>query len=120
MNDFNNIAIEAMTRQYARDSGIIVTYEYKKVLQEVRAFFVKYEKYLQTSMPVFQNDIIKSLTLLRLSEQHQAKLDKLHLLMQKFLRVITLESEFLEYQATPDHEFPAYFDEADEPIPIDH
>ena len=44
MNDFNSIAMEAMTKQYARDSGIIVTYEYKKVLQEVRA-----------SMPVLQN-----------------------------------------------------------------
>ena len=40
--------------------------------------------------------------------------------MQRFLRVITLESEFLEYQATPGHEFPAYFDEDDESIPIDH
>ena len=27
------------------------------------------------------------------------------------------ESEFLEYQATPDDEFPAYFDEDDKPMP---
>ena len=38
----------------------------------------------------------------------QATLDELHVLMQKFPRVTTgmnaLESEFLEYQATPDDE----------------
>ena len=71
LNDFNSIFIEAMTKQYARDSGIIVTYEYKKFLQEVRAFFIKYEKYLKTSMPVLKNDIIKSLTFLCLSERHE-------------------------------------------------
>ena len=31
-----------------------------------------------------------------------------------------LESKFLEYQATPDDEFPAYFDEDDKPMRIDH
>ena len=31
-----------------------------------------------------------------------------------------LESEFLEYQATPDDEFPAYFDEDDKPMRVDH
>ena len=31
-----------------------------------------------------------------------------------------LESEFLEYQATPDDEFPAYFDEDDKPMRTDH
>ena len=40
--------------------------------------------------------------------------------MQTFPRVIidmnALELEFLEYQATPDDEFPAYFDEDDKPI----
>ena len=29
------------------------------------------------------------------------------------------ESEFLEYQATPDDAFPAYFDEYDKPMQID-
>ena len=41
LNDFNSIFIEAMTKHYARDSGIMVTCEYKKFLQEVRAFFIK-------------------------------------------------------------------------------
>ena len=31
-----------------------------------------------------------------------------------------LESEFLEYQETPDNEFPAYSDEYDESMCIDH
>ena len=31
-----------------------------------------------------------------------------------------LESEFLVYQATPDDEFPAYFDEDDKPMRIDY
>ena len=31
-----------------------------------------------------------------------------------------LESKFLEYQANPDDEFPAYFDEDDKPMRIDH
>ena len=64
------------------------------------------------------------LSFLRLSERHQATLDELHVLMQRFPRVITdinaLESEFCEYQATPDDGFPAYFDENDKPLCIDH
>ena len=44
--------------------------------------------------------------------------------MQRFIRAITdmnaLESEFLEYQATPDDEFSAYFDENGKPMRIDH
>ena len=52
---------------------------------------------------------------------HQATLDEL---IQRFPKVITdinaLESEFLEYQATPDDELPAYFDEDDKFMGIDH
>ena len=59
-------------------------------------------------MPVLKNDVTKSLTFLCLPESHQTTLDELYVLMQKFPRVITdmnaLESEFLEYQATPDDE----------------
>ena len=64
-------------------------------------------------MPVLENNALKSLTFLP-PKRHQATLDELHLLMQRFSRVITdmnaLKSEFREYQATPDVEFPAYFD----------
>ena len=60
-------------------------------------------------MPVLKNDVVKSLTLPRLTERHQATLDKL---MQRFSRIMTdinaLESEFLEYQATPEDKFPTY------------
>ena len=44
--------------------------------------------------------------------------------MQRLPRVITdtnaLESKFLEFQATLDDEFPAYFDEDDKPMRTDH
>ena len=64
------------------------------------------------------------LTFLRLPGRHQATLDELYVLMQRFSKVITemnaLESEFLVYHATPDDEFQAYFDEDDKPMHIDH
>ena len=44
-----------MTKQYVRDSEIVGTSEYKKLLKEIRAFFIKYAKYLQTSKPVLKN-----------------------------------------------------------------
>ena len=65
-------------------------------------------------MPVLKNDVIKSLTLPRLPERHQATLNEL---MQRFSRIITdmnaLESEFLEYQAT------STFDKDNKPKRID-
>ena len=93
-------------------------------MKEARAFFVKCAKYLQTSMPVLKNYVIKSLTFLRLPKRYQATLDELHVLMQRLPQVITdmnaLESEFLEYQAIPGDEFSAYFDEYDKPVCINH
>ena len=63
------------------------------------------------------------MTFLCLPEIHQATLDELHVLMQSFPRVTTdmnaLESEFLQYQASPYDEFPAYFDEHDKSLHID-
>ena len=110
-----------MTEQFARDNDIIETSEYKTFLKEVRAFFIKCTKYLQTSIPVLKKDVIKSLILARLPERHQATLDEL---MQRFSGIITdmnaPESQFLEYQATPDDEFPAYFDEDDKCMRTDH
>ena len=79
---------------------------------------------MQASIPELKNDVIKSLTFLRLPERHQATLDELHVLMQRLQRVITdmnaLQSEFLEYQATTDDEFPVCFDEDDKPMRTDH
>ena len=124
LKDFKSIFIGAMTKQCARESDFLGTSEHKKLLKEVRASFIKCANYLQTSMSVLKSDVIKSLTFLRLSERHQATLDELHVLMQRFPRVITdknaLESEFCEYQETPDDGFPAYFDENDKPLCIDH
>ena len=79
--DFNSIFIGAMTKQYARDSDIIGTSEYKTFLKEVGNLFIKCAKYLQASMPVLKNDVIKSLTCLPLPQRHQATLDELYVLM---------------------------------------
>ena len=96
----------------------------KKLLRAVRDFFIKCVKYLQALIPELKNNTIKSLTFFHQPERHQAMLDKWDVLMQGFLRFITemnpLESEFLEYQATPDHKFPVYFDKDDKPIGTDH
>ena len=84
-------------------------------MKEVRAIFIKYIKYLQTS--VLKNDVFKSWTLLGLPEKHQATLDEMHVLMQRFPKVVTdmnaLKSKSLEHQATTRDEFLAYFDEND-------
>ena len=78
----NSIFIGVMTKQYARENDIIETSEYKKLMKEVRAVFIKCAKYLLTSMSVLKNDVIKSLTLPRRPERHQeAMLDEL---MQRF------------------------------------
>ena len=97
LKHLNSIFIRAMTEQYPRD--IIRTSENKKFLNEVRAFFIKCANYLQTSAS--KNDVIRSLTLIHLPERHQATLDELCVLRQRFPRVIAdmnaLKSEFLEY-----------------------
>ena len=84
-------------------------------MKEVRAIFIKYIKYLQTS--VLKNDVFKSWTLLGLPGKHQATLDEMHVLMQRFPKVVTdmnaLKSKSLEHQATTRDEFLAYFDEND-------
>ena len=62
------------------------------------------------------------MTFLRLPERHQATLDILNVLMQRFSRFITDMNalEFPEYQVTRDDEYPTYFDENDTPMGIDH
>ena len=50
LKDFNSIFIGAMTKQYGRDSEIVGTSQYKKILKEVRAFFIKCAKYLQKNI----------------------------------------------------------------------
>ena len=87
LKNFNSIFIGAMTKQYARGSDIIGTSEYKKLLK-FRAIYIKCAKYLQPSMPVLKNDVIKSLAFLCLPERHQSTSGELHLLMQRFPSVI--------------------------------
>ena len=54
------------------------------VTSKVRDFSIKYANYLQTLMSELKNDGIKSLTFLRLPERHQAMLNELYVLMQRF------------------------------------
>lgn len=124
LKDYENVFIGLMTKQFARDSDILGTPKYRKFLNEARSFYMKCVKYMQTSMPVFRSKIIKSLTFLLLPERHNATSDELQEIVQRFPKVITntdaLESEFLEYQATPDDELPAYFDNDGKPFRIDY
>ena len=123
LKDYENVFIGLMTKQFARDSDILGTPKYRKFLNEARSFYTKCVKYMQTSMPVFRSKIIKLLTFLRLPERHNATSDELQEIVQRFPKVITntdaLESGFLEYQATPDDELPAYFDNDGKPFCID-
>ena len=114
-----------MTKQYARDSDIIGTSQYKKFLKECKKFYVTCTKYLQTSMPLLHSEVIKSFTFLRLPERHQASTNELEVIIKRFPNVINssdindLESEFLDYQAASDKELPGYYDEHDKPVRID-
>ena len=49
-----------MTKEYAKESDIIETSEYKTFVKEVRVFFIKCAKYLKASMPMLKNDVFKS------------------------------------------------------------
>ena len=92
LKDFNSIFIGAMTKEY---EGTVTSLE-----------------------PLTTIDISLSAWKSPSYVKHRA------MLMQRFPRVITninaLESEFLEYQTTPDVEFLAYFDEDNKLRRIDH
>ncbi len=66
-----------MTKQYAQDADIIGTGQYKKLLKEGKKFYITCTKYLQKSMPVLHNEVIKLLTFIRLPEGHQVSTDEL-------------------------------------------
>ena len=65
-------------------------------------------------MPVLQNDVIKSLTFIRLPDRQKATLNELSILVTRFPNAIPqeditqLETEFLEYQCTSEKELPFY------------
>ena len=76
-------------------------------------------------MSVLKNDVIKSLTFIRLPDRQKATLDELSILVTRFPNFIPqeditqLETEFLEYQCTSDKEMPCYLNENKIPNKID-
>ena len=111
-----------MTKQCAWRCDLIGTTKYNKFLKEVRLFYMKCASYLKSSMSILKDNVIKSLTFLRLPERHKASSDDLQVIMEKFPKVIldvnALESKLLEYQAASDGELPSYFDENGKPVLI--
>ena len=99
----HQIFIGALNKQYVQDIDIIGTTQYKKFLKESRKFYIACTKYLQISMPVLHDEVIKSLTFLRLPERHQSSTDELEVIIQRFPNVINsddiidFQSEFLDY-----------------------
>ena len=117
LKDLNNIYIGFMTKQSAGENHLIGTARYRKFHSEARKFFQRCVKYLRKSMPVLKNDVIKSLTFIRVPYGQKATLDELSISVTRFPNVIPqeditqLETEFLEYQCTSEKELPFYFNE---------
>ena len=65
-------------------------------------------------MPVLKDDVIKSLTFIRIPDRQKATLDELSILVTHFPIVIPqeditqLEAEFIKYQCTSEKELPSY------------
>ena len=65
-------------------------------------------------MPVLKDDVIKSLTFIRIPDRQKATLDELSILVTRFPNVIPqeditqLEAEFIKYQCTSEKELPSY------------
>ena len=112
-----------MTKQYARDSDIIgTTSQYQKFLKECKKIYMTRTKYLQTSVPVLHSEVIKSFTFQKdFQKGHQASTNELEVIMKRFPVINSSvvndrKSEFLDYQAAPDKELSAYYDEDDKPM----
>ena len=92
--DFNSIFIGAMTKSIQGTVTSLEPLSIKNSWKKLDLFLLSVPSICkQTSMPVLKNDVIKSLTFLRLSERHQATLDELYVLMQRFPRVIFFVSD---------------------------
>ena len=122
MSSLGTMVSTIMTKQYARGCDLIGTIKYKDFLKEVRLFYMKCTSYLKSSMSILKDNVIKSLTFLRLPERHKASSDDLQVIMEKFPKVIldvnALESKLLENQAASDSELPSYFNENGKPVRI--
>ena len=117
LKDVNNIYIGLMTKQFAGENDLIGIARCRKFLSEARKFFQRCATYLRKSMPVLKNDVIKSLTFIRVPYGQKATLDELSISVTRFPNVIPqeditqLETEFLEYQCTSEKELPSYLNE---------
>ena len=118
VKDLNDIYIGHMTKQFAGENNLIGTGRYRKFLSESRKFFQRCVSYLGKSMPVLKNDVIKSLTFIRLPDRQKTTLNGLSILVTRFPNVIPqeditqLETEFLEYQCTSEKELTFYLKKA--------
>ena len=125
VKDLNDIYIGHMTKQFAGENNLIGTGRYRKFLSESRKFFQRCVSYLRKSMPVLKNDVIKSLTFIRLPDRQKATMDEWSILVTRFPKVILqqditqLETEFLEYQFTSEKELPSYLNGNEIPNRID-
>ena len=66
LKDGKDLFLEIMTKQYARWLGLTATTKYNKLLKEFRLSYMKCTSYLKKSMTVLKDDVIKSLTFLKL------------------------------------------------------
>ena len=73
-----------MTKQFASENDFTGTARYIKFLSESIKFFQRCVTYLRKSMPVLKNDLIKSLTFIRLPDCQKATLNELSILVTRF------------------------------------
>ena len=88
LKDNKDLFLGIMTKQCAWRCDLIGTTKYNKFLKEVRLFYMKCASYLKSSMSILKDNVIKSLTFLRLPERHKASSDDLQVIMEKFPKVI--------------------------------
>ena len=125
LKDNNSLFIGIMTKQYARSNDIIGTHVYKKFLADCKNFYIECANYLQNSVPVLKDEVLKSLTFIRLPDRHLATQEELNILCNRFPDVIDkselddLYTQFLDYQALPNESLPDYEDEDGKRIRID-
>ena len=125
LRDSNVIFIGMTTKQYARSNDMIGTYVYKKFLKECKDFYIKCGTYLQKSVPVLKDEVLRSLTFIRLPERHLASQEELDIILQRFPTVVDeaqlddLQTQFLDYQAMSDASLPHDSDKDGKKIRID-
>ena len=84
-----------MTKLFAGENDLIRTPRYRKFISEARKFFQRCVTYIRKSMPVLKNDVIKSLTFIRVPDRQKATLEELRILVTRFPNVISQEGTSL-------------------------